>query len=174
MVSDDEIQEEILRILCELFEENPGNMHVNGQSLVDDVKDSLTNVDENEIIYNIERLGDNFTIDHSPSVGGLGTISLEVRGIDRYEQLSGSTVVPADDIEVVLELLYEKERANPQAPALSRDELLDEAGLAENTLDKVVWYLKEKHWADVLTHLGTPWYAQAEITDSGRSAYESI
>jgi len=173
MTSDEEIQEEILGELCELFEEKPGNLDLDGQSVVENVKDSL-GVDENEVVYNIKRLNDNFVIDHTQTIGGVGMISLEVRGIEKYEELSENNVVPSKDIRRVINLLYKNERDSPQSPALSRDELLDETDLSENSLDRVIWYIKEKGWADVLTHIGTPWYANAKITAAGRSIHESM
>lgn len=174
MPSDNQIQEEILRLLCESFEQNPGTLHISGQSLVDDVTTNLAEVDENAVVYNLERLNDDFAIDYSPSIGGLGTVSLEAGGIDKYQQLSGTIVISPDAIELVLQNLYEEERNNPRNPALSREKLLEKTQLSENSLDKVIWYLKEKYLIDVVTHLGTPWWAQAKITDGGRTAYESI
>lgn len=175
MVSDAEVQEEILGIMCEAFDENPTTLHITGQSLVNDVRDNLPSInDDDEVIYHIRRLNDDLAIDFSPAIGGVGTVSLKASGIEKYEQLSQNIVVPNEDIVAVLEALFNEERNNPRSPALSRDELLQQTGMAEKDLDKVVWYLKEKYWADVQTYVGKPWYGTSAITESGRRVYENL
>lgn len=173
MPTDEDVQEEILGVIIEAFRNQNAMVSLNGQSIIDEVTQSLSGVSDSDVEYQLRRLDDNFQIDFTPTTG-VGLVELEAAGIERYEQLSGDVVVPQNHIKDILELLYEEERDNPRNPSLSRDELLQQTGLSEEELDRAIWYLKEKNFVDARTSIGQPWWHSAQITQSGRNIYEGL
>lgn len=172
MPSKKQIQRQILRNLCEEFSDNPGYLHFDGTTLVEELEDRLEGVEDTDIIYNIKHLDGDSLISRRPTLGGPGSLQLTPSGIDFYEELSGHTIIPRDVLDSVLELLYEKEHTEPLNPKISRDELLDQTDFSGNEIDRVVWYSVENGWLDALLIADTPWWQTAEITARGRSEHE--
>ncbi|MDY6765667.1 MAG: hypothetical protein SV377_08350 [Halobacteria archaeon] len=169
MTDDDEIKEEILRVLIETFLEENGKVVLPSQDVVDGVTESL-DVSEKDIYYNIHRLNNSNFIDFKPGKGD-GSLELKVLGIDKYGDMSGDVVIPDDHIEKILGLLYDEARENPQDPSVTRDDLLQGTGLSEGELDRTVWYLKEKGQVK-MTDVDKPEWRTVEIDRAGRQLYE--
>lgn len=170
MPDDNEVQEAILEVLCDEFHDQPGLTNITVSSLIDVLESD--GYADNEVQYNLDRLDDQFAVDHQGAIGGNGTVKLTYRGITEYENLSDDTVIPGGPQTEVLEELDSEQRSNPQSGNLSREDLLDNTSLSEKQLDKVVWFMKEAGQIDALTHTGTPWWSSASITESGRRILE--
>jgi hypothetical protein len=172
MASDDAIREELLGQLCEMFKESNWHFATGANDLCESAGQNLSGADSDDARYQLKRLSDNFVVDHTPALGGNGTVEITARTIEEYEQLSNTEVVPDDDCVEVLGLLYESERDSPRQPDVTRDEMLDQTSVSDDELDRTIWYLNRKGFIDARTHLGNPPYNSAKITDRGRQTYE--
>lgn len=172
MTTDKEVQSEILRTLIDELKKEEWTPVLRADSIEDTVSQKLTNISEDDVRYHIKRLDENFNIDHTPAIGGNGTVELTARGIERYEELTDQEAIPTDHCTEILEILDNHERENPRSPKLQRDDIIDAVDQSESDVNVTIWYLTKGGFVDCLTSIGTPVWHSAEITRSGRAILE--
>lgn len=167
----DKIQNEILTTLYDLHKDDPF-AHFNTDSLVGEVKDSVNfDAAESDIDYALNRLDEEFLVDHDPAIGSRGTITLRPRGVDKLQQEAGNTFLENNDQFYILAKLEEMDRENPGSLQDGGD-FRDELELDDSVVDLNMWYLIEKGWVDASRVVGTPTYTALKIDSMGRQALE--
>lgn len=169
-MDDNQIQEKILGELVNEFQQNPESLSLDTQTVTDSITQNMSDVQDNDVSYNIRMLSDKGVIDHSEVSGGPDSITMKYRTIEEYERLSGDTVIPQNNIDRVLEKLYRQERNNPSQPNLSRNDLKQQTGLSDTELDRTIWYLNAGRYIDAGSN--NQGYTGAKIAQKGRDAYE--
>jgi hypothetical protein len=163
MSSDERVEEELLARL----HEDPRSL-LTAHNVFEDVVEALGEVTEDDIEYVATRFDDRGHIDYA---GGLNsTISLTPRGLQRYEELSGETVI-GDYERPLLQFLYEHEQENLRSPSVDRDGVIAELDLTAEDIDTLVWYLEAVGVVDTTSGMGSEFHA-VEITETGRQRVE--
>lgn len=170
MVADEEIRAEILGVVVDEFRNQDSTVSMAQRRVVNEVTHSL-NVSKGDVVSHLRRLNDEGLIARRPSFGA-GSVRLEAAGVERYEELTGDTVVPRAAVSGALETLADAERDDPHTPWLSRRDLLARTDVTEGELDRAMWFGTEKQLVDTERGFGSSWQS-ATISHGGRQRVET-
>lgn len=160
---DKKIRWDILKWLYDQFEESPRGRW-SGEDFLDDLKQEF---DEDDVVYNVERMDGELLEKDSTMGSRIYGIHILPEGIERLHSEGYNTILDSENRYDILEILYQADRGNPGFAYLSKEEIADELDIDRNTVDQNIWYLKEKRLVDERS--GS---RDVGITDSGRSRYE--
>lgn len=165
---DEQIRREILRELYTLFEDSPAGRWEGGEF----VKELSEDFDEDDIIYNIDRM-DGDLLNNRASLGQrVSIINIEPEGIEELHSQGEETILEEKVRYDILEMLYDADRENPGYASVSRNDFVDSLDAGEDAIDQNVWYLKGKRLIEADGGGGGLFYRRAQITDRGRKRYE--
>jgi hypothetical protein len=133
-----------------------------------DVIEAVDGATEDEVDAAAIRLDDRDHLDHAG--GPSSTISLTPDGLERYEDLSGETVVGGDAERELLQFLSDYDREHSSS-GVDRDRLIDELDLPAEDVDTLVWYLDASGLVGTVSGMGQEFFNVA-ITDRGRQRQE--
>jgi outer membrane protein assembly factor BamB len=184
--TDEELQTVILGLVCDRFESEGREPRLGSEGIADAVTAALPGASDGLVRHNIDRLGSQGTIGHEDK-----NRYVLVRGrpasIAIYEERTDERVVERTALMEVLEPLHEQARHNPDAPAMTREELQAETYLDDDELDRIVWYLDNvgKWVEDVLPFadagyldtraVGTgAFWQDAALTEGGKQLYDEL
>ncbi|RKS82125.1 hypothetical protein BDK61_1422 [Haloarcula quadrata] len=169
MTTDDELEKTILGIMYDAVDDNAQiPTQLGSRSLVDVVTETLDGVDEDDILYFVERFDSSGLVDFSKHSDGHGPIKIQPSVVDEYDK-NERTLLSDGRLEKVLLTLYEHDRETRGQP-LSESELLDQADVDNDSMDASIWYLYGKGYVDA-TIDSHGWHGPS-ITEMGRSFYE--
>jgi outer membrane protein assembly factor BamB len=184
--TDEELRAVILGVLCDEWVTGARAPRLEFGRVVTIATDRLEGATEGLLRYNLDRLAEDLRVELRET-GNSALVTGRAFGIQRYEELTGTTVVEDRAFREVLEPLHEQARHNPQQPTLSREALQDETTLDDDELDRVVWYLSDigTQVADVLyiddgtgyleiLATGSGVWSSAKLTSAGRQLYENL
>lgn len=164
---DEKLRTEILKHLYELFKEDPAGFWTDQAFF-----DGLEGYDENEIIYNVERM-DGQLLENRGALGKrISMIHITPDGIEDLHQKGIPTILDGDTRYELLNILYSADRQQPGQGYIGREDLIEESSADEAEVHKNVWYLKEKHLVETSGGGGGYFYHRLKITRRGSQRFE--
>lgn len=165
MSSQEELEKTILDVIYK-SSDSLISSYLSRNGVIQDVLERREDINKTDVEYQLAVLEEDGLVQRDK-----GTVQMGWRGLERYEELGGTTNLDEELQEEILESLLDEKKSDPKHPYKAKEDLIADLEIGEEIVTENVWILREVGYVELRQALGSD-YLAAAITEMGRRTLE--